>query len=38
MFRNTVNLCIGFTVYYLIGYKLSNDADGGIIGNGKFFG
>ena len=36
LLKNMLDTYIGAIVYYLIGYGLANDAQGGIIGSGKF--
>mmetsp|Transcript_17468 Transcript_17468/g.26920 ORF Transcript_17468/g.26920 Transcript_17468/m.26920 type:complete len:282 (+) Transcript_17468:62-907(+) len=38
LYRNTVNMCISFFVFYLIGFGVSTSATGGIVGNGKSYG
>jgi hypothetical protein len=31
-------MCIAYFIFYLIGFSISTQADGGIIGNGKAYG
>jgi len=38
LYRNTVNLCLTYFFFYLMGFSVSVNAQGGYLGNGKLFG
>ena len=38
LYRNTVNMCVAYFIFYLIGFGISTEAAGGIVGNGKAYG
>ena len=38
LYRNTVNMCVAYFIFYLIGFGISTEASGGIVGNGKAYG
>jgi ammonium transporter, Amt family len=38
LYRNTVNLCVAYFIFYLVGYGVSTEAEGGIVGYGKSYG
>lgn len=38
LYRNTVNMCVAYFIFYLIGFGISTKAEGGIVGNGKASG
>lgn len=38
LYRNTVNMCVAYFIFYLIGFGISTEAQGGIVGNGKAYG
>ena len=38
LFRNTVNMCVAYFIFYLIGFGISQEAAGGVVGNGKAYG
>ena len=38
LFRNTVNMCVAYFIFYILGFGISTEAAGGIIGNGKAYG